>query len=182
MNQISNFEAKVANGNGEQTLCRDVYRLGHRFDFYRMLSMYFTTVGFYFNSMVWISCFHISTLYALPGGKQSDWFTLWVYNNRPDIDSSVLIPQRSYLQIVLLLKSVATVVTCFITIDINILTWAYVDAHKTMLHHASMFSYLCILFVWDDLYKALSPHMDWCFYFSSNGQHIESMMCSVQST
>ncbi|KAF7022480.1 hypothetical protein CFC21_035222 [Triticum aestivum] len=52
MNQISNFEAKVANGNGEQTLCRDVYRLGHRFDFYRMLSMYFTTVGLYFNSMV----------------------------------------------------------------------------------------------------------------------------------
>ncbi|CAL4963325.1 unnamed protein product [Urochloa decumbens] len=52
MNQISNFEAKVANGNGEQTLCRDIYRLGHRFDFYRMLSLYFTTVGFYFNSMV----------------------------------------------------------------------------------------------------------------------------------
>ena len=52
MNQISNFEAKVANENGEQTLCRDIYRLGHRFDFYRMLSLYFTTVGFYFNSMV----------------------------------------------------------------------------------------------------------------------------------
>ncbi|CAD6238385.1 unnamed protein product [Miscanthus lutarioriparius] len=52
MNQISNFEAKVANRNGEQTLCRDIYRLGHRFDFYRMLSLYFTTVGFYFNSMV----------------------------------------------------------------------------------------------------------------------------------
>jgi hypothetical protein len=57
MNQISNFEAKVANGNGEQTLCRDIYRLGHRFDFYRMLSLYFTTVGFYFNSMVRVS-FH----------------------------------------------------------------------------------------------------------------------------
>ncbi|KAG2598189.1 hypothetical protein PVAP13_5KG302007 [Panicum virgatum] len=52
MNQISNFEAKVANGNGEQALCRDIYRLGQRFDFYRMLSLYFTTVGFYFNSMV----------------------------------------------------------------------------------------------------------------------------------
>ncbi|KAL5227560.1 hypothetical protein ABZP36_015825 [Zizania latifolia] len=52
MNQISNFEAKVANGNGEQTICRDIYRLGHRFDFYRMLSLYFSTVGFYFNSMV----------------------------------------------------------------------------------------------------------------------------------
>ncbi|GMH07103.1 hypothetical protein Nepgr_008943 [Nepenthes gracilis] len=52
MNQISQFEAKVANGNGEQTLSRDVYRLGHRFDFYRMLSFYFTTVGFYFSSMI----------------------------------------------------------------------------------------------------------------------------------
>lgn len=52
MNQISSFEAKVANGNGEQTLSRDVFRLGRRFDFYRMLSFYFTTVGFYFSSMV----------------------------------------------------------------------------------------------------------------------------------
>ena len=52
MNQISLFEAKVANGNGEQSLSRDVYRLGRRFDFYRMLSFYFTTVGFYFSSMV----------------------------------------------------------------------------------------------------------------------------------
>lgn len=52
MNQISQFEAKVANGNGEQTLSRDVYRLGRRFDFYRMLSFYFTTVGFYFSSLV----------------------------------------------------------------------------------------------------------------------------------
>jgi len=52
LNQISLFEAKVANGNGEQTLCRDVYRLGRRFDFFRMLSFYFTTVGFYFSSMV----------------------------------------------------------------------------------------------------------------------------------
>uniref|UniRef100_A0A164XW84 1,3-beta-glucan synthase n=1 Tax=Daucus carota subsp. sativus TaxID=79200 RepID=A0A164XW84_DAUCS len=52
MNQISLFEAKVAGGNGEQTLSRDVYRLGRRFDFYRMLSFYFTTVGFYFSSMV----------------------------------------------------------------------------------------------------------------------------------
>ncbi|CAI9089021.1 OLC1v1023506C1 [Oldenlandia corymbosa var. corymbosa] len=52
MNPISLFEAKVANGNGEQTLSRDVYRLGRRFDFFRMLSFYFTTVGFYFSSMV----------------------------------------------------------------------------------------------------------------------------------
>ncbi|XP_042433092.1 callose synthase 5-like [Zingiber officinale] len=52
LNQISLFEAKVACGNGEQILSRDIYRLGHRFDFFRMLSCYFTTVGFYISSMV----------------------------------------------------------------------------------------------------------------------------------
>ncbi|XP_062148060.1 callose synthase 5 isoform X3 [Alnus glutinosa] len=52
LNQISLFEAKVACGNGEQTLTRDLYRLGHRFDFFRMLSFYFTTVGFYVSSMM----------------------------------------------------------------------------------------------------------------------------------
>ncbi|KAL6607973.1 hypothetical protein ACP70R_041036 [Stipagrostis hirtigluma subsp. patula] len=59
MNQISSFEAKVANGNGEQTLSRDIYRLGRRFDFYRMLSFYFTTVGFYFSSMVTVLTVYI---------------------------------------------------------------------------------------------------------------------------
>ncbi|PKA48277.1 Callose synthase 5 [Apostasia shenzhenica] len=52
LNQISLFEAKVACGNGEQILSRDIYRLGHRFDFFRMLSCYFTTVGFYVSSMM----------------------------------------------------------------------------------------------------------------------------------
>ena len=46
------FEAKIANGNGEQSLSRDIYRLGHRFDFFRMLSCYFTTVDYYFSTMV----------------------------------------------------------------------------------------------------------------------------------
>ncbi|KAI3502029.1 hypothetical protein L1887_30060 [Cichorium endivia] len=64
MNQISLFEAKVANGNGEQTLSRDVYRLGCRLDFYRMLSFYFTTLGFYFSSMV-----TVLTVYAFLYGR-----------------------------------------------------------------------------------------------------------------
>jgi len=50
--QISKFEAKIANGNSEQTLSRDIYRLGRRFDFFRMLSCYYTTIGFYFSSLV----------------------------------------------------------------------------------------------------------------------------------
>ncbi|KAD5961615.1 hypothetical protein E3N88_13088 [Mikania micrantha] len=52
LNQISLFEAKIANGNGEQTLSRDLYRLGHHFDFFRMLSCYFTTIGFYFSTLI----------------------------------------------------------------------------------------------------------------------------------
>lgn len=52
LNQISLFEAKIACGNGEQTVSRDIYRLGHRFDFFRMMSCYFTTVGFYFSTLV----------------------------------------------------------------------------------------------------------------------------------
>ncbi|KAK1670165.1 hypothetical protein QYE76_058324 [Lolium multiflorum] len=52
LNQISLFEAKIAYGNGEQTVSRDIYRLGHRFDFFRMLSCYYTTIGFYFSTMI----------------------------------------------------------------------------------------------------------------------------------
>lgn len=52
LNQISMFEAKVSSGNGEQTLSRDIYRLGHRLDFFRSLSVFYTTVGFYFNTML----------------------------------------------------------------------------------------------------------------------------------
>ncbi|KAL4273829.1 hypothetical protein GQ457_13G025180 [Hibiscus cannabinus] len=52
LNQISTFEAKIAGGNGEQTLSRDVYRLGQRLDFFRMLSFFHTTIGYFFNTTV----------------------------------------------------------------------------------------------------------------------------------
>ncbi|XP_023530416.1 callose synthase 7 [Cucurbita pepo subsp. pepo] len=75
MNQISLFEAKVANGNGEQTLSRDVYRLGRRFDFFRMLSFYFTTVGFYFSSMVTVLTVYVflyGRLYMVMSGVERE--------------------------------------------------------------------------------------------------------------
>ncbi|XP_010462583.1 PREDICTED: callose synthase 7-like [Camelina sativa] len=75
MNQISFFEAKVANGNGEQTLSRDVYRLGRRFDFYRMLSFYFTTVGFYFSSMITVLTVYVflyGRLYLVLSGLEKE--------------------------------------------------------------------------------------------------------------
>jgi callose synthase len=59
LNQIALFEGKVAGGNGEQVLSRDVYRLGQLFDFFRMLTFFYTTVGFYVCTMVFV----LSTLH-----------------------------------------------------------------------------------------------------------------------
>jgi hypothetical protein len=69
LNQIALFEGKVAGGNGEQVLSRDVYRLGQLFDFFRMLTFFFTTVGFYVCTMVLPSslaaCAHWVSLWFL---------------------------------------------------------------------------------------------------------------------
>lgn len=59
LNQIALFEGKVAGGNGEQVLSRDIYRLGQLFDFFRMMSFYFTTVGFYFCTMLTVLTVYI---------------------------------------------------------------------------------------------------------------------------
>lgn len=64
LNQIAVFEGKVAGGNGEQVLSRDVYRLGQLFDFFRMMSFYFTTVGYYFCTML-----TVLTVYVFLYGK-----------------------------------------------------------------------------------------------------------------
>ncbi|KAJ7539825.1 hypothetical protein O6H91_11G110500 [Diphasiastrum complanatum] len=74
LNQISIFEAKVAMGNGEQTLNRDNYRLGHRFDFFRMMSYYFTTIGYYFNLMLVVLTVYVflyGRLYLVLSGLES---------------------------------------------------------------------------------------------------------------
>ncbi|XP_042513016.1 callose synthase 3-like [Macadamia integrifolia] len=78
LNQISLFEAKIANGNGEQTLSRDIYRLGHRFDFFRMLSCYFTTVGFYFSTLVTVLTVYVflyGRLYLVLSGLEEGLIT-----------------------------------------------------------------------------------------------------------
>jgi callose synthase len=50
MQQIYKFEAKLASGNAEQCLSRDVYRLAHRLDLTRAFSFYYAGPGFYFNN------------------------------------------------------------------------------------------------------------------------------------
>ncbi|XP_073272361.1 callose synthase 10-like [Primulina huaijiensis] len=59
LNQIALFEGKVAGGNGEQVLSRDVYRLGQLFDFFRMMSFFFTTVGYYVCTMMTVLTVYI---------------------------------------------------------------------------------------------------------------------------
>jgi len=49
MQQIYKFEAKLASGNGEQCLSRDVFRAAQRLDFTRLLSFFYSGQGFYFN-------------------------------------------------------------------------------------------------------------------------------------
>ncbi|KAF3436800.1 hypothetical protein FNV43_RR19553 [Rhamnella rubrinervis] len=59
LNQIALFEGKVAGGNGEQVLSRDIYRIGQLFDFFRMCSFFFTTVGYYVCTMMTVLTVYI---------------------------------------------------------------------------------------------------------------------------
>ncbi|CAL0316283.1 unnamed protein product [Lupinus luteus] len=100
LNQISMFEAKIANGNGEQTLSRDVYRLGHRFDFFRMLSCYFTTVGFYFSTLITVLTVYIflyGRLYLVLSGLEEGLSTKKaIRDNKP---LQVALASQSFVQI-----------------------------------------------------------------------------------
>ncbi|XP_073029043.1 callose synthase 1-like [Primulina eburnea] len=104
LNQISNFEAKIACGNGEQTLSRDVYRLGHRFDFFRMLSCYFTTVGFYFSTLLTVLTVYVflyGRLYLVLSGLEKNLSSHpAIRDNKP---LQVALASQSFVQIGLLM-------------------------------------------------------------------------------
>ncbi|KAH7844337.1 hypothetical protein Vadar_026931 [Vaccinium darrowii] len=103
LNQISKFEAKVTNGNSEQTLSRDIYRLGRRFDFFRMLSCYYTTVGFYFNSLisvVGIYLFLYGQLYLVLSGLEKALLLEARMQNIPSLETALA--SQSFIQLGLL--------------------------------------------------------------------------------
>lgn len=52
MLQIYKFEAKLSQGAAEQTLSRDVNRLGDRLDFFRLMSFYFGGLGYYMGNFI----------------------------------------------------------------------------------------------------------------------------------
>ncbi|XP_038985106.1 putative callose synthase 8 isoform X2 [Phoenix dactylifera] len=103
LNQISKFEAKVANGNSEQTLSRDIYRLGRRFNFFRMLSCYFTTVGFYFNiliSILGVYIFLYGQLYLVLSGVEKALLAEAQMHNIKSLETALA--SQSFLQLGLL--------------------------------------------------------------------------------
>ncbi|KAJ7537160.1 hypothetical protein O6H91_12G100700 [Diphasiastrum complanatum] len=104
LNQISLFEAKVANGNGEQTLSRDIYRLGHRFDFFRMMSCYVTTIGFYFNTMLVVLTVYVflyGRLYIALSGLEKSLLTRAKLEN--DVSLQAALASQSLVQLGLLM-------------------------------------------------------------------------------
>ncbi|WOG99425.1 hypothetical protein DCAR_0518773 [Daucus carota subsp. sativus] len=64
LNQFVLFEGEVSGGNEEHVLSRDIYRVGQLFDFFKMLSFYFTTVCFYVCTMM-----TVLTVYILLYGR-----------------------------------------------------------------------------------------------------------------
>ncbi|WZZ62199.1 hypothetical protein YC2023_062306 [Brassica napus] len=103
LNQISKFEAKVANGNSEQTISRDIYRLGQRFDFFRMLSCYFTTIGFYFSSLISVIGIYIylyGQLYLVLSGLQKTLILEAKVKNIKSLETALA--SQSFLQLGLL--------------------------------------------------------------------------------
>ncbi|KAL6341057.1 hypothetical protein AAG906_032172 [Vitis piasezkii] len=100
LNQISMFEAKIANGNGEQTLSRDIYRLGHRFDFFRMLSCYFTTIGFYFSTLITVLTVYVflyGRLYLVLSGLEEGLSNQAAFRDNKPLQ--VALASQSFVQI-----------------------------------------------------------------------------------
>uniref|UniRef100_A0A1D1Z4P1 Putative callose synthase 8 n=1 Tax=Anthurium amnicola TaxID=1678845 RepID=A0A1D1Z4P1_9ARAE len=103
LNQISKFEAKVANGNSEQTLSRDIFRLGRHFDFFRMLSCYFTTVGFYFSSLMSVLGVYIflyGQLYLVLSGLEKAFINGAQTKNMKSLETALA--SQSFIQLGLL--------------------------------------------------------------------------------
>ncbi|XP_062105741.1 callose synthase 7-like [Humulus lupulus] len=147
MNQISNFEAKVANGNGEETLSRDVYRLGRRFDFYRMLSFYFTTVGFYFSSMVIIIAMYLflyGEMYMVMSGVKKELQQIPTVHQSKALEEVLAIQSVFQLGLILVLpivmeigleKGFRTALGDFIAMQVQLASVFFTFQLGTKAHH-----------------------------------------------
>ena len=58
---INGFEIKISGGNGEVCVSRDLYRVATRFDFFRMLSVYYSGPGFFINNAILMTTVYLQT-------------------------------------------------------------------------------------------------------------------------
>jgi callose synthase len=66
LQQTYKFEAKLAQGNAEQTLSRDMYRICERLDFFRLMSFFYGGIGHYLaNAMIMFTL--ITVVYFMLG-------------------------------------------------------------------------------------------------------------------
>jgi hypothetical protein len=88
-----------AGGNGEQSISRDVYRLGSRLGWFRLMSWYHSGIGFFVNTALTMASVYLAVwltfLFALSG-------SLTVRNSGPGINlnESPLISSLNTVQIV----------------------------------------------------------------------------------
>lgn len=100
--QISLFESKVASGNGEQLLSRDVYRLGQALDLARTQSFFWTTLGLYVSNffiMMALFAFAYGRCYAALAGVEPQL---------EQEESLALAPLTSFNVVILVFANVAS--------------------------------------------------------------------------
>jgi hypothetical protein len=83
LQQTYKFEAKLAQGNAEQSLSRDLNRICDRLDFFRLLSFYYGGIGHYLaNTMVMVTLYMV--LYIM---------TILAVYDAEGIDSRPIVPE-----------------------------------------------------------------------------------------
>ncbi|CAM8996972.1 unnamed protein product [Rhodiola kirilowii] len=147
LNQISKFEAKIANGNSEQTISRDIYRLARQFDFFRMLSCYFTTIGSYFSSLISIIGIYVflyGQLYLVLSGLQDALYKEAGLQNIKSLETALA--SQSFIQLglltglpmvmeIVLEKGFLIAVKDFILMQLQLASVFFTFSLGTKIHH-----------------------------------------------
>ncbi|MCO5592990.1 hypothetical protein L7F22_046994 [Adiantum nelumboides] len=147
LNQIAMFEAKVSSGNGEQSLSRDVYRLGQLLDFFRMLSFYVTSVGYYVCTMMTVLVVYVflygKAYLALSGVGESLEQAAIITNNRAlqsALDTQFLFQIGVFTAIPMLMgfileQGVLKAIVSFITMQLQLCSVFFTFSLGTRTHY-----------------------------------------------
>ena len=99
MHQLFKFEAKLAQGNAEQILSRDISRLARRLNFFRIWGFYLGSVGHYFTALFTIAALD-SIIFSL---------LLLSLFNVESIGGRSLVPEASFQYLLAILGLIQTI-------------------------------------------------------------------------